>query len=236
MVLHGALGSTELETDRLIRVWERTFRVYALDFSGHGRSRGLDADVPTWDTFLTDAITTCDHFGLEAAAVFGFSMGGAVALALAVAQPQAVGRLAVHGVNVQWDAAEVEAMVGPMDPDRMEAEHPFWARRLAEVHGASRWRRLVAQMIAFTRGLPEQHLTDADLAQIACPTRVSAGDRDRFFDVRHAVGLYRAVPGAQLQIIPGLDHPIQGIDVPTFAADIERFLLADAARQPSGAI
>ena len=225
LVLHGALGSTELETDRLVRVWERTARVYAVDFRGHGRSGPLAADVPTWETFVADAITATEHFGLEGAAVFGFSMGGAVALALALARPEAVGRLAVHGVNVQWDRAEVEAMVGPMDPDRMEADHPFWAQRLAQVHGADRWRTLVGQMTAFTRGLPDQHLTDAELARIACPTRVSAGDRDRFFDVRHAVGVWRAVPDARLQVIPGLDHPIQGVDVPTFAADVGRFLL-----------
>ena len=225
VVLHGALGSTELETDRLVRVWERTFRVYALDFSGHGRSRPLDEDVPTWETFVADASTAIDHFDLQGAAVFGFSMGGAVALALALARPDAVGRLAVHGVNVQWDDAEVEAMVGRMDPERMEAEHPFWARRLAEVHGAGRWRRLVDQMISFTRGLPDRHLADADLARIACPTRISAGDRDRFFDVRHAVGLYRAIPDASLHVLPGLDHPIQGVDAPTFAADTGAFLL-----------
>ena len=224
VVLHGALGSTELETDRLVRVWERTFRVYALDFSGHGRSRPLGEDVPTWETFVADAGTAIDHLGLRRAAVFGFSMGGAVALALALARPDAVGRLAVHGVNVQWDDAEVEAMVGRMDPERMEAEHPFWARRLAEVHGDG-WRRLVAQMISFTRGLPDRHLADADLARIACPTRISAGDRDRFFDVRHAVGLYRAIPDASLHVLPGLDHPIQGVDAPTFAADTGAFLL-----------
>ena len=224
VVLHGALGSTELETDRLVRVWERTARVYALDFRGHGRSGPLSAEVPRWETFVTDAITATEHFGLEHAAVFGFSMGGAVALALALARPVAVGRLAVHGVNVQWDESEVQAMVGPMDPDRMEADHPYWAQRLAQVHGADRWRRLVAQMIAFTRGLPGQHLTDDALARIACPTRISAGDRDRFFDVRHAVGLWRAVPDARLQIVPGLDHPIQGVDAPAFAADVGRFL------------
>ncbi len=224
LVLHGALGSTDLETDRLIRVWEKTFQVYALDFAGHGRSADLAAEVPNWDDYVSDAIAVFDRFGLADAAVFGFSMGGAVALALAVRRPDLVGRLAIHGANVQWDEAEVEAMVGPMDVDRMERDHPFWARRLAETHGASRWRRLVAQLIAFTRGLPGLHLADSELARIACPTRVSAGDRDRFFDVRHAVGLYRAIPGAQLQIIPGLDHPIQGVDVPTFAAEVGAFL------------
>ena len=224
LVLHGALGSTELETDRLIRLWEKSFRVYGLDFRGHGRSAPLAEPVPTWETYLEDAITASDHFGLRAAAVFGFSMGGAIALSLALARPDAVGRLAVHGVNVQWDWAEVEAMTRPMDPERMEAEHPFWAGRLAHVHGADQWRGLVEQLAAFTRGLPDQHLTDRQLAEVACPTRISAGDRDRFFDVRHAVGLYRAIPGAHLQILPGVDHPIQTVDADGFARDVADFL------------
>ncbi len=222
LVMHGALGSTELETDRLVRTWERRFRVYALDFAGHGRSAPVEG-VPTWETYLGNAITACDALDIRGAAVFGFSMGGAIALHLALARPDRVGRLAVHGVNVQWDAAEVEAMVGPMDLDRMEQEHPFWARRLADVHG-DRWRALVAQLAAFTRKLPDQHLADADLARISCPTLVSTGDRDRFFDLRHAVGVYRAIPGAHLQVLPEVDHPIQTVDAPSFASGVARFL------------
>ena len=225
VVLHGALGSTALETDRLVRVWERDARVYAVDLPGHGRSDGLDVEAPTWDPYVEAAAAVVDDLGLEAARVFGFSMGGGVALGLTLARPDRVARLAVHGVNVQWDDDEVEAMTGPMDPATMEVEHPFWARRLADVHGPDRWRRLVQQMIAFTRGLPDRPVPDADLARVACPTLVSAGDRDRFFDVRHAVGLYRAIPGARLQILPGLDHPIQGVDVEAFAAGVRDFLL-----------
>ncbi|WP_412067688.1 alpha/beta fold hydrolase [Rubrivirga sp. IMCC43871] len=224
VVFHAALGSTELETDRLIAVWERTHRVYGVDLPGHGRSGDLDTASPDWDDYVSAAIAVVDHFGLSAAHVFGFSMGAGVALALALARPAAVGRLVVHGANVQWSAAEVEAMTSPMAPDRIERDTPFWARRLAEVHGA-RWPGLVAQIVAFTSALPDRWMTDADLAGVACPTLVSAGDADRFFDVRHAVGLWRAIPDARLRVIPGLDHPIQGVDVPTFAADVERFLL-----------
>ena len=226
LVLHGALGSTEMETDRLIRVWERDFRVIGMDLPGHGRSAPLETPSPAWSRFATDAITAYESLKLGPAAVFGFSMGGGVALGLALRRPDLVTRLAVHGVNVQWDRAEVEAMVGPMDVATMQAAQPFWARRLAEVHGADRWQALVAQMIAFTRGLPDAWMTDAELAQIAVPTLVSAGDADRFFDVRHAVGLYRAIPDARLRVIPGLDHPIQGVEVPTFAAGIRDFLRA----------
>lgn len=224
VVLHGALGSTELETDRLVRVWERSFRVHALDFLGHGRSGDAPDDVPTWDDYTADVMALLDHFALRDVRLFGFSMGGGITIATTLAHPGRVSRLAVHGVNVQWDGREVELMVGPMDEARMEAEHPFWARRLAEVHGAERWRRLVGQMIGFTRALPECHMTDADLARIACPTLVSHGDRDRFFDVRHSVGLYRVIPDARLWVIPDLDHPMQGVDVPTFARTVGDFL------------
>ena len=224
MVLHGALGSTSLETDRLIRFWERDARVYGLDFLGHGRSADLPEDAPTWDHFTADAAAVLDHFGIQDAALFGFSMGAGIALALAAERP-GVRAVVAHAPNVRWTDAEVGPMVGPMDPTRMAAEHPRWARRLEETHGP-RWRRLAAQIAAFTRALPTRHLGDDRLGQIACPTLVSIGDRDRYFDVAHAVEVFRAVPDAHLRVIPGLDHPIQGVDAPALAADVLDFLRA----------
>ena len=118
-------------------------------------------------------------------------------------------------------------MIGPMDPDRMAQSHPFWARRLAEVHGADRWTSLVAQMAAFTRALPGRPMPDATLRQIGAPTLVSHGDRDRFFDVRHAVDLYRQIPDARLWVIPGLDHPIQTADAEDLATRVGSFIAGD---------
>jgi pimeloyl-ACP methyl ester carboxylesterase len=80
-------------------------------------------------------------------------------------------------------------------------------------------------MIAFTRALPEHPIPDAALRQISTPTLVSHGDRDRFFDVRHAVDLFRVIPDARLWVIPDLDHPIQGVDVSSVAPQIGSFLL-----------
>ncbi|MGB3542559.1 alpha/beta fold hydrolase [Rubrivirga sp.] len=221
LVLHGALGSTELETDRLIRVWEKTFRVYGLDFSGHGRSADLEIETPGWQTYVDDAITACDELGLEAASVFGFSMGAAVGLGLACQRPDLVGRLASHGANVQWTDLEVEAMVGPMLA--LEDETSFWARRLEDVHGSG-WRRLVESTVAFTRALPNAHLSDDELSQIECPVLISHGDSDRFFNVEHALTLRRSIPDSRLWVIPGLDHPIQGVEVEAFASAVGAFL------------
>ena len=217
VVLHGALGSTALETDRLVRFWERRFRVAAVDLRGHGESSASGGAL-TWEAMTDDVVAVADALGLDRFRMFGFSMGGGVALGVASRLDGRVERLAVHGVNVRWSAAEVEAMVGPME--RAEAENPFWARRLAETHGAERWRRLVEQVADFTRGLPERQTEMAELNAITAQTLVSAGDADRFFDVSHAVGLYREIPGARLWVLPGLDHPIQGVDAEAFARTV----------------
>lgn len=227
VVLHGALGSTTLETDRLIRHWERTFRVVGLDFEGHGASGDVIVDgaprVPTWADFVDNVRAAADHLALERFTLFGFSMGGGVALAAALAMPERVTRLAVHAVNVQWAEEEVAPMVDPMEPGTLARESPFWARRLVETHG-DRWPDLARRMAAFTRALPEQVMVDDVLRGIATPTFVSHGDADRFFSLDHPVHLRQTLPDARLAVLPGVDHPIQTLDAAAFAAMVGAFL------------
>ena len=224
LVLHGALGSTVLETDRLVRHWEKTYRVYALDFMGHGDSAAFAEEAFMWTGFVDNVRAVLNHFALRRCHLFGFSMGAGVALTSALHFPDVIDRLAVHGVNVQWSSDEVDRMVAPMDPASMRKDRPFWAQRLADVHGADRWERLVEQIVHFTRELPERWMTADELQAVHQPTLVSHGDQDRFFDVRHAVALWRALPHTQLWILPGLDHPIQGLDASAFSASIDRFM------------
>lgn len=221
VVLHGALGSTALETDRLIAHWERAFRVIALDFTGHGDSAS-SSRPPTWDTYTDDVTALLEHLDLQDVRLFGFSMGGGVALATAARHPDRISRLAVHATHVQWNADDVERMVPPM-LDALDNPGGRWATRLAETHGSS-WRDLVRQLVDFTRGLPTAWISDEVLASIRQPVLMSAGDADRYFDVGDAVHLYRILPDASLWIIPGLDHPIQHVDAPAFAAAIATHL------------
>ena len=222
LVLHGALGSTGLETDRLVARWERSFRVYALDFSGHGGSTAAGA-APSWEVYTDDASAVLDQLDLRDTRVFGFSMGGGVALALAARRPDRVSRVAAHATHVQWTPALVERMVPPM-LDALDTPNGRWAIRLSDTHGA-RWRQLVGELATFTRGLPDDWISDDTLTSIRQPVLVSAGDADRYFEVDHAVHLARTIPDARLWIEPGLDHPIQGVDVPSFAARVHAHLL-----------
>ena len=223
LALHSAAGSAELDLRRLAAEWSRHRRVLLVDFSGHGRSDAFAGRTFTFDDFIADAVAALDHFGAQQADVFGFSMGGGVALGLAAHHPARVRRLAVHGVNVQWDEDEVRQMVGAMQPDAIRTSAPRWAERLAETHGTDaegreRWPALMDQMERFTRALPERHFPDAMLAGIRQPTLVSHGDADRYFALRHPLHLRETLPDARLAVHPGLDHPIQGADPRRLAA------------------
>ncbi len=224
VLLHAALGSTELETRRLLPHFGQHFKTLAVDFAAHGRSDDFAGEDLTLEFFAEAVPAVLDHAGIDRAHVFGFSMGGSAALHVARTHAERVDRLVVHGMNVQWDAGEVETMTGAM-VDALEGRAPRWAERLAETHGADRWQTLARRMTTFTQALPDRRFPDEELAQIAAPTLVSAGDSDRYFRLEHALGLWRTLPDARLAIHPGLDHPIQGVDAGRFAALVTDFLL-----------
>ncbi|MDX1439380.1 MAG: alpha/beta fold hydrolase, partial [Rubricoccaceae bacterium] len=216
IVLHAALGSTELETRRLIQIWERNYRVYALDFMGHGESDSSSDVQLTIETFADNLFALIDHLDIDKPNLFGFSLGGSVALCAAARQPERFNRLVIHAHNVQWTSGDVERMVGAMQ-SVVTSPDSFWAKRLSAIHGASRWKALVNRMISFTEALAENHITDQTLSSVSLPTLVSVGSRDRFFGIQHAVSLHAVLPNSDLWVLPGVDHPIQTVQPASFA-------------------
>jgi methylmalonyl-CoA epimerase len=207
LLLHGAAGSTALETTPLMRKLEATFRVLAVDFTGHGQSSMPDDPEFTADLFADNARAALDHFGVEAADVFGFSMGGNMALQTARRHPDRVRRLAVHGANVAWNDDLVDAMVSRLNADVIASRQPATARRLAAAH--SDWKQLFAATQDFVEQLPAltQEMLDASAA-LDHPVLVSAVDEDDLFPLETPLTLHRQLPNARLAILPGRRHAL----------------------------
>jgi methylmalonyl-CoA epimerase len=223
VVLHGALGSTAMETDRVARRWAADYRVVAVDFRGHGASSGFDSAPLSVETLAEDVLAVLDAVGVESAHVFGFSLGAAVALYTAWKYPERVRRVVTLGANVRWVDDEVRNMTAAMRA-ALDAPEGRWARKLAQCHGPDHWRGLANRTIDFTRRLPARPFPDEGLRSIAAPVLVVHGDRDRYFDLRHAVHLRRALRDAQLWVIPGADHPIRKLDARVLAREAAAFL------------
>jgi pimeloyl-ACP methyl ester carboxylesterase len=192
------------------------------DNRGAGRSH-----VPWWPTSIpelaADAVRVLDALGVDSAHVYGLSMGGMIAQEMALRFPDRVRALVLgatwHGgprvalpsprvaaaLTSRGAPARVRAQLvaRALFSERFRAEHPDLVVRhltnLAE-HPASA-RGLVSHLTAAA-----YHDTRARLARISAPTLVLHGGDDELTPVRNAFLLAERIPGATLEVLPGVGH------------------------------
>lgn len=97
LLLHGWLGSWALWRDT-IEILGREFKTYSLDFWGFGDSNpiqeGLNFSV---ENFVELVNQFMDRLGIRRAPLIGHSMGGTVALGVAIRYPERVVKVGVVG-------------------------------------------------------------------------------------------------------------------------------------------
>src|SRR5262245_634199 len=102
VLLHGVTESRESwhEAGYVGQFLRRGRRLILVDGRGHGRSgKPHDPAAYSGRSRAADVIAVLDHAGIRRAALMGYSMGGAVALAAAAFHPKRVGSLIVSGVH-----------------------------------------------------------------------------------------------------------------------------------------
>ena len=147
LLLHGGLFNIDLQFGQLLPSLAADRQVIAADFQGHGRTNDADRPLRTAD-LASDVVALMQHLKVPRADVFGFSVGGAVALHLAIRRPELVRKLIVSSVSFHPDgdrsenAEAVEAMTvdmiagTPMEEEYLaKSPHPD---RLADPAGQAR--------------------------------------------------------------------------------------------------
>lgn len=199
----------------------RRLRCIAFDVRGHGES-GKPHDPAAYSraALTGDVFALMDHLGVERADLMGYSMGGRLALAAALANPGRLHNLILGGVGGRlFDAPPPgNPMAGAMDADDPETiTDPMLRsfRHFADEQGEDRKALAAcakAQHGSFARDL---------LAGIRVPTLVVAGARDEL--AGDPGELARAIPGARAVVLPGCDH-FSAIPHALFKATVFDFL------------
>src|SRR4051812_32274545 len=117
VVLHGAYMNIPAMGAIIPRLAE-THKVYALEFQGHGRTSDIDRPI-TYPNLADDVAAFMDAVGLEKADIFGYSMGAAAGLRLAIDHPEKVDQLVAASVAYDvsgWQPA-FTAFIPQMTPD-----------------------------------------------------------------------------------------------------------------------
>lgn len=221
VVLLHPLGADLSVWDEVLPELERFFAVLRLDLRGHGGSRLLSAEPSTSPSrsdismadYASDVLLVCDALGIERAHLCGISLGGAIALELALTAPERVQRLvlantAPHFPDADtWDermrlvreqgmTAIAEAMPQRWFTPDCQAQHPerieALAKRIRETSPAGYVQACAALKIFDRR---------QDLATLRVPTRVLAGARDGATRVEDAEQWSQQISGADLWVL-----------------------------------
>lgn len=101
LFLHGWLSSWGLWRDTMLTLSnERRYRIYALDFWGFGDSARKSEQSFNVDSYVSMVDQFMDKMGITYAPIIGHSMGGTVALGLALKHPVRVEKVVVVGSPV----------------------------------------------------------------------------------------------------------------------------------------
>ncbi len=212
LLLPGLLGSVSGQWQSFIRPLAAEYRLVLADWRGHGRSENRQLDLLP-DQMIQDLLGLLDHIGATGVHVAGYDMGGYLGLMLTLHQPDRVRTLQMLATKFYWNPAPVSNVREQLNPDLIVKKTPNYASRLAEEHGAARWRQLVRQAGDLVAYLGEEGVTEDMLRIAQCPVLVSVGDRDELVPVQEAFLLSRALPKASLLVLPQARHPFQSMNL-----------------------
>lgn len=183
-----------------------------------------------------------DARSTERAVLLGHSIGGMVVQELAATFPERVRALILSATTAAFGSRDgsfqrefVQARLGPLDAGRTMAEMaaeaaPRLVGSAAAPEAAPELVRLMSQVPEATFRAAIRCLVTfdrrADLARIAVPTLLIAGDEDTNAPLKTMTRMAEAIPGARLEVLRGIGH-LAPLECPDRYADIVRRFLAE---------
>lgn len=224
ILLHGAIGSRS-QLKPLADLLSDSFEVYRLNFSGHGGEPFQDQFHI--DQFAQELKAFILHHRLEPF-IFGYSMGGYVALKLAHQHHELTKKIMTLGTKFYWDEEIATKEIKMLNPDKMEEKIPAFAAQLKKRHSPNDWKKVLSETASMMTGLGQYNaLSLKQHATIDTPTCVALGSEDKMVTLQETQDVAKALPNGHFLALEGDKHPIEQVDQKRLAQEIRTFMLKD---------
>lgn len=222
LLLHGAIGSSQ-QLEPLRAQLEKDYQVHCLNFPGYG---GTAVTEPfSISLFAKTVQDYCEQKKLTEVNLFGYSMGGYVALYLAREQPQLLAKVVTLATKWEWNEAIAAKEIKMLDPEVIEQKLPSFAAALQRRHAPQDWKQVLNKTAAMLVEMGKQNpLTASDFSTIVSPIRLLLGDRDKMVTLEETIAIYKQLPHAELGILPNTSHPIEQVNIDLLAFHIKQFI------------
>jgi pimeloyl-ACP methyl ester carboxylesterase len=214
VLLHGAMGTIESCFEKLLPRLAVTRTVVAVELQGHGHTADIDRPL-SYQQMADDTVALVRTLDIEVADFVGYSMGGAVALQIAMRYPEVVRRL-VDACGSSYDSRGLYSeVIDAFETGPPDLSGSVWQQAYAKVApDPGAWPTLVAKVNELDRQFPGW--TDDEVRGVRTPTMLIIGDAD-IVRPEHTVAMFRLLggggvgdlidaPPSQLAILPGTSH------------------------------
>lgn len=236
LVLLNSIGTDMDLWDPVLPRVRTSHRLLRIDTRGHGAADVVDGDY-TMAGLAEDVFEAMDAARVEAAAVAGVSLGGMIAMEMALGQPSRVSALALVCTSATMDKSAWSDRVSLVRREGMKAIADLAMGRFlspdfigAEPAIAATIRRQLVGMAPAGYAGCAAAIRDMDLASrlqaIACPALVVTGDRDTSTPLEgHGEYLLATIPNAQHATLPAAH--LAPLEAPLLLADMITAYLKD---------
>ena len=242
VLLHGWINSWDVWRDTMIYVAEqRHLRVYALDFWGFGDSAKEKTPPFRLSSYVSMVGQFMEIMGIQKAPVIGHSMGGTVALRLALDRPELVQKAAIVGSPIVGSSLNVLLKLGSVSWIANTLFRIPVMLRLVVWFVLAGDSKKVQNMIfrdvsrasagSFFRSIGDLWHTDLRprIGGIDIPMLGVFGEHDNIVHPNQAQALKKGVPHAHIQMMPNSRHFAMQDEPELFRQTLLRFLQNEVA-------
>ena len=238
VVIHGLFGAIE-NLGMITRLLKDDYSIYAIDLPNHGRSVHLDQlSLPIMAKWVVDWM---DAQNLQSAHFLGHSLGGKVAMEIALRYPSRVGKLVVADIApvayerrhdevlAGFAAVDLEKIENRKDADKQMAKHvpeiavrSFLLKNLEQVEGRWQWR-------IHLKGLANSYeeliaANSHDCEAFNSPVLFIKGEKSSYILPKYKEAILALFPNASVKVIADTEHWLHAEKPEVFAGIVKRFL------------
>ncbi len=222
ILLHGAIGcSKQLQTIEQ-ELSKQNHGVLNLNFPGHGSEDLCEEDfsIEFFEQYVNQFLMKIEG----PVYIFGYSLGGYVAMRLALQHPKKIKGIMTFGTILNWTSEQADKQIAQINPEKLKAKVPAFVEYLEKLHGA-KWESVLYNTHKLLRRLGDNALLNNEsYSQLEIPVIVSVGDRDVIVSIDETLNAYRHLKQGTLIVYPDTAHPIEKADHKRIAEDFLKII------------
>ncbi|WP_164905193.1 alpha/beta fold hydrolase [Aequorivita ciconiae] len=194
-----------------------------MDFEGHGDFKS-ESDFSI-SLFRGNVISFIKNKNLTKVDIFGYSMGGYVALDFALHHPSRVKKIITLGTKFSWNPDFARMEIQKLDPKKIQEKVPAFANQLENLHGEENWRMVVSKTADLMQDLGNNPpLQESEFTKIKARTLICLGELDRMSTEEESIKTSQSLQNGNFKSVKNFIHPIEAVPMGELAEIIETFL------------